>query len=194
MHGNFEDQLAAARRGDRGAADSLFGPVRPLMELQARALIPRSISRRVSAADVVQESLAQAFCDFVDFRGSSEAEWIAWLRQIVAGHASKVVRFHGAEKRDADRDVALTQPPSAPSSDGVVRRAIKSEEAANLARAIEQLPDAMREIVIRRMVQRQSWADVSAEIGRSSGAARVMWTRAIKRLREILNETDGPSQ
>jgi DNA-directed RNA polymerase specialized sigma24 family protein len=51
---------------------------------------------------------------------------------------------------------------------------------------MEHLPDPMRQVVVRRVFQREPFETIAASLGCSSGAARVMWTRALRKLRAAL--------
>jgi len=56
-------------------------------------------------ADVVQLTMLEAFRAFGQFRGTTEAELTAWLRQILAHVlAHEMRRYHGTAQRDVGRD------------------------------------------------------------------------------------------
>src|SRR6516165_4179573 len=122
---SFAERLARGRAGDRIALEELFVPWRPLLRLQADQLLGAELSARVDPSDVVQEAWAQAFADLAQFRGSSEGEWINWLRAMVAGQAANLRRFHRAEKRDPGREDAQAPVPGTrapgPASDAILR-------------------------------------------------------------------------
>src|SRR5438552_3773367 len=101
---SFAERLASSQRGDPVAQAELFDRWRPLLRLQARRLLGPDLSARVDPSDVVQESLLQASQDLEKFRGTSQGEWVAWLRCLVAGHAAKVGRHHHAGRRTPDRE------------------------------------------------------------------------------------------
>jgi DNA-directed RNA polymerase specialized sigma24 family protein len=44
----------------------------------------------------------------------------------------------------------------------------------------------MREVIIRRVFHRQPFPRIAEALGRSPGAARVLWTRALRQLRRSL--------
>jgi RNA polymerase sigma-70 factor, ECF subfamily len=191
MEPPFAEHLSRGRAGDRASADRLFDRWRPLLRLQARRLLGPEVSARVDPSDVVQESLARAFGSLAQFRGETEAAWVGWLRAIVAGEAARARRHHTAGKRDARRDGPV--PPAVPAAgDGPAGRAMGAEEAARLAAAIEALPAAMREVVVRRAIDHQDFETVARETGRTPGAARVLWTRAVRHLCEALAEREPP--
>jgi RNA polymerase sigma-70 factor (ECF subfamily) len=184
---SFSEQLTRGRAGDTAALDVLLERWRPLLWLQARRRLGSDLSARVDPADVVQEAVTQAWQDLARFRGRSEGEWVAWLRTIVAGQAAKVRRHHQADKRDGGREEALPEAGPADHSAGPVTRVLQHEQAAQLARAVEGLPEPMREVVLRRVFHQEPFDVVARAVNRSPGATRVLWTRAIRLLRERLH-------
>lgn len=188
---SFVERLALARAGDQAVLGELFGRWRPLLLLQARQALGEGLSARVEPADVVQECCTQAFADLAHFRGGSEAEWVAWLRSIVVGQANKARRYHRAEKRDAGRDIAL--PSSFPASSAPQGHELEEQERyLRLGAAIEALPEALREVVVRRAFHGQPFEAVAQALGRSGGAVRVLWVRALRALSRILDSDDQP--
>lgn len=185
----FDVRLERGRTGDRAALDELFARWQPLLALQARRLLGADVAARADPADVVQEALTQAYSDLAQFRGQTEGEWVEWLRRIVAGQAAKVRRLHHADRRDARRDQALSERLPPADGSGPVAPLIRQEEAARLARAVAELPPDMREVVTRRVFHQQPFDEVARALERSPGAVRVLWTRALRRLREMLDES-----
>jgi RNA polymerase sigma-70 factor (ECF subfamily) len=183
---SFADRLARGRAGDPAALEELFAPWRPLLRLQAGQLLGAELSARVDASDVVQEAWRQAFADLDQFRGGSAGEWLNWLRTLVAGQAANLRRFHHAGKRSPDREDAWPAEHPAEQAPGPAVEAVLHEEDARLAAALEALPDDMRAVVVGRVFQREPFEVVARALGRSPGAARVLWTRAVRRLRQML--------
>jgi RNA polymerase sigma-70 factor (ECF subfamily) len=182
----FRARLSRSRQGDQDALEGLFARWRPLLRLVARRLLGPDLSARLDPSDVVQESLAQAFRDLASFRGTTTGEWVAWLRRIVAGQAARARRHHQADRRNPQHEVAGAEPADAADPGAGL---VEAEEAARLAAALEELPATMREVVVRRVFDSQPFEELARELGCSCGAARVTWTRAVQRLRELL----GPS-
>ena len=182
----FDETLSAARQGDRNAIDELFARWRPLLRLQATKLLGAELSARVDPSDVVQETLSQAHQQLDQFHGRSMGEWVTWLRCMVAGHAAKTQRHHHADKRSANRetpaDIAFVKSGEISPEDEFD----KCEQAVRLAVALEELPDSMRVAVVSRVFLHQSWEEIAQKLNKSPGAARVLWTRALKLLRERL--------
>jgi RNA polymerase sigma-70 factor (ECF subfamily) len=188
MADGFEHTLERSRAGDRDALESLFAPWRPLLRLQAQQRLGPALAGRVDPSDVVQESLAQAYADLAQFRGADEGAWVAWLRAMVAGHAAKACRHHLAAKRHPEREAdgagEFVPDPRAAAPDAAL---LGREEAAQLAAAIDTLNPSMREVVVRRAFLNEPFVAVAGALGRTEGATRVLWVRALRRLRAALD-------
>ena len=188
--------LAAARAGDAAARDRLFGACRSFVATAARFHLQRRLQAKVDASDVVQQSLLEAHRGFDGFAGETPQEWLAWLKRIVAHNAFDVAkRYRGTAKRDAGREVPLAahddashgwhEPPIDPAS-SPSGRVIRWEQELLLAAAMEALADDHREVLFLRNIERLPFEEVARRMGRSSGACRMLWMRAIAALKERL--------
>ncbi len=68
--------------------------------------------------------------------------------------------------------------------------ALERERGVHLANCIAQLPKDHQTVVTLRNFQGLPFSDVAKRMGRSSGAVRMMWFRALERLRVLLDESD----
>ena len=108
---NVSALIAQARRGDAGCRDRLFGLCRSYLDIVARAQVETWLRAKVDASDLVQETMLDAFRDFERFDGTSEQEWLAWLKRILAHNAADFVRrYRGTAKRQARREVPIRSP------------------------------------------------------------------------------------
>src|SRR5207253_6129409 len=82
------DLLQRARGNDPREVDRLFGACRNYLNVLARAQVESWLRAKVDASDLVQQTLLEAYRDFQRFRGTTEAEWLAWLRQILTHNAA----------------------------------------------------------------------------------------------------------
>src|SRR6516162_8255804 len=89
-----EQLLALARPSGGPAVRRLLELYRNYLALLARAQISRHLQGRVDPSDVVQETFLAAHRDFARFRGTTEAELLSWLRQILAARLADLVRHH----------------------------------------------------------------------------------------------------
>ena len=185
---SFAERLTLGRDGDPAALEDLFNRWRPLLRLQARKLLGGDLSARVDPSDVVQEAFQQTFESLGQFCGRIEGEWVAWLCRIVAGQAAKTRRHHMADKRDAACDQLLPSSGAADGAPGPESELLDREQAVRLAAAIEELSEPMRDVVLRRVFSQESFDVVARAMNRSPGSARVLWTRAIRCLRDKLGQ------
>jgi RNA polymerase sigma-70 factor (ECF subfamily) len=196
--GNPEDLLRLARRGDGQALGALLDLYRNYLKLLARVQIDRRLARKVDASDVVQETFLRVHRFFGEFRGQTEAELVAWLRQVLATTLAKLVRhYHRTQRRQLalERDVADELNRSAQSMDaGLVQHSSPSQQAARreqavlLANALARLRLDHREVVVLRHLEGLSFAEVAEHMGRSVEAVKKLWARALVQLRNQWEE------
>ena len=186
--------LIAARRGDQDALGQLFDAARhQLLDAASRGL-PLAIRGRVAPSDVVQETAIDMQRDFARFSGTTPEELFAWLRSILNHNLIDAVRHHGltekrgfrCERRLGDSRVgrgALALVGSVGPPDG---SAIRKEDAAELHRTLARLPDDYRTVIWLRYWRGLSFDEIATQMGRSIGATRKLWHRAILRLNDEL--------
>jgi RNA polymerase sigma-70 factor (ECF subfamily) len=178
--------LERALQGDCQALGELLDSYRPYLRVLARALRHGRIQARLDDSDLIQDALVEAHKTFGQFRGLTVAELTAWLRQIVVRTAGHLVRSHlAAAKRDAQREQRLDDLPAPPDSgNSPSAQAIRHEQAARMADALARLPEDMQQVLLGRHMDGQSYAVLAERLQRSEAAVRVLYTRALRRLRE----------
>src|SRR5262245_37525000 len=80
---------------------------RPYLLLLARTQLDPRLKGRLDASDIVQQTFLQAHQALSGFRGTSDAERMAWLRQILAHCLHHALRDHGRDCRDVARERSL---------------------------------------------------------------------------------------
>lgn len=154
-----------------------------------RRAYPRLIafaSRRIGsedARDAVNETVAKAIAKIERFewRGGGFDAWIfAILRNCIADIQRRSTRFSGSEPEDV------------PDLDrGPAEYILDSEEADAVRMAFMRLPDADRELLELRVVGGLDSYQVAEVLGKKPGAIRTAQSRALIRLRTILDEVLG---
>jgi RNA polymerase sigma-70 factor (ECF subfamily) len=201
-NGRFEPEhlLAEARVGRRESLGRALELNRTYLTLLARTQIDLHVQGRVDASDVVQETFLDACRDLDHFRGSSPGEWVAWLRKILIYNLARVVqRQVVAKKRSARRDVSLEQHVAdMERSSGRIETALvgrwsspsshaqRSERAARVADQLARLSADYREVLVLRNLEGLSFSEVAQRMGRSAGAVRILWVRAVDQFRQVL--------
>jgi RNA polymerase sigma-70 factor (ECF subfamily) len=170
----------------------------------ARVHIGPRLRRKADPADVVQESFLEAHRAFGRFRGDSSAELAQWLRQILAGTLSHLIRrYRGTQARDVrlecqlvdelerssrSLDRALLAKQTSPS-----KQAARREQVLLLADALETLPEDYREVLILRHVESLTFPEVGQRMNRTVHSVEKLWARALARLRHALRDSHEPS-
>jgi RNA polymerase sigma-70 factor (ECF subfamily) len=190
--------LDALRRGGAAAQGEVLGRYRPWLRLLARLQIDRRFQGKFDPSDVVQQALLEAVRALPQFRGRTEAELTAWLRQILARVlAHEVRRYHGTQRRDLACEVSLEDAlaqssrrlgavlaASGTSPSGQVAR---REQEVLLAEVLARLPEDYREVIVLRNIEGLPHEEVARRMGRGAGAVRMLWVRALTRLRQELD-------
>jgi RNA polymerase sigma-70 factor (ECF subfamily) len=65
---------------------------------------------------------------------------------------------------------------------------LQKELQLQVADAVAQLPDDYQEVIILRNLQQLPFDEVALQMGRSRPAVQMLWTRAIRKLQEVLNQ------
>ncbi len=194
---NPERLLRLAKAGGGPELGRLLELYREYLSLLARLQVNRRLQARLDASDLVQETFLKAHRHFGQFRGNTEEELVAWLRQILANTLANLVRHHyGAQRRDLrlERDLAaeldqssrvmdrqLKAPGSSPS-----QRASRREQAVVLADMLGRLPEDYREVVILRHLEGLTFPEVAQRMGRTVDSVKKLWARGLAQLRDSL--------
>lgn len=195
---HIQTVLERAKNGDQACIGELLSVYRDyLLGIAVARLDPR-VRARCNPSDVVQETLLEAYRDFHQFRGGLEREFLAWIRQILANNLARTVEQHLlTDKRDLrrerrmdllagvneskleQRDHWFTDGGASPSS--VLH---KKEQLTTMLERIGKLPGHYRDVLLLRHIEDLSFEEVAARLGKSAGAVRMIWLRALEQLRD----------
>ena len=62
----------------------------------------------------------------------------------------------------------------------------RREMSVVLADALAELTADYREVIVLRSIEELEWGEVAKKMNRSQGAVRLLWARALKRLRPLI--------
>ncbi len=193
--------LTQALAGSRECFGRLLHLYRNYLKLLIAAQLEDQLQRRVSPSDVVQETFLEADRDFQQFRGQSSGEFITWLRRILVNNLHRVVEQHVlTEKRSVRREVSLEAMARSLDQSTARLEAIlpdpgtspsmhvqRHEQEIQLADQLAALPADYREVIMLRHIEGLPFDAVGKRMQRSTGAVRMVWLRAMKRLRNRMN-------
>jgi RNA polymerase sigma-70 factor (ECF subfamily) len=185
--------IAAAREGQTDSLGLLLQLHTNYLKILAATQLDAQLRSRVNPSDVVQETLCEAHSKFDQFRGCSGPEFLAWLRCILVNTLAQLVERHlWTAKRDIRREVSLQaiDQSSRRLEDILVdqRRSPASsvefhEHVMLLADILAEMPEDYRDVIVFRNLEGLGFKDVAQRMGRSGGAVRMLWLRAMDELR-----------
>jgi RNA polymerase sigma-70 factor (ECF subfamily) len=188
--------IEEARQEEPGALDRLLESYRNYLRLVARTGLGAALRSKADPSDLVQETLLKAHRHFDQFRGTTEPELVSWLRQILARNLANLARRYRASSRRLAQEqsledllVSASQSLSALVADNghsPSQSALRRELSVILADALAELPANYREVLVLRTLEGHDWAEVARILGRSTDGARLLWTRALKKLQPLI--------
>src|SRR5262245_31221428 len=183
--------LERAREGDASSLGRLLELYRNYLRILAQSLVGSALRVRLDPSDLVQETFLEAHRDFRQFTGGSEGQLTAWLRRILVRNLADQVKRHHAQARDWQKQESLeallersslsVQQALAASVSSPSAQASRREQAVLVSNALTRLPTDSRQVILLRHVERLKFDEIGQRMGRSSGAVRMLWVRALER-------------
>jgi RNA polymerase sigma-70 factor (ECF subfamily) len=195
MDDEMEPLLVKASGGDQSAFDRLFHRFRSELRQFIDVRLDRRLRSRFDASDVVQEAQLEAFRRLNEFLARRPMPFRVWLHKTAHQRLARLRRDHlKTAKRAADRERELPDQPSAV----VVRKLVgaaslspsqhlaRREAGEQVHRALTELPEADREILLMRTVDGLSYDEAACILEIEPAAARKRYGRALLRLRRLV--------
>jgi RNA polymerase sigma-70 factor (ECF subfamily) len=178
--------------GDQDAFRELVARHESGLRVHLAARLPPAVRRRVSVADVIQETYVAAFDKREDFQDRGEGAFGPWLRGIAEHRLKKAVRRHaGTHKRAVGREVTRGARPDTHCFAGVGKSpsvaAMSAEEVARIRAARETLPADYRQVIELILEQGLTLREAAECMGRSREATKKLYGRAMVRLRKTIS-------
>ena len=188
--------LAGLRSGDETALVEFLRRNEQALLAFIRSRIGSQLRKKVEAEDILQEASMEA----VRTLGETDlSNWdpLNWLFQICERKIIDAHRRHFAsQKRDASREAALPARSDAAGIANLLAASITTPSAAfsrdqrqlRMLAALDTLPEPEREALRLRYLVGLPSKEIAKKLGKSDGATRVMISRALGKLHELLSE------
>jgi RNA polymerase sigma-70 factor (ECF subfamily) len=171
-------------------------PYRRYLEVLARAHLDPRLRGKLDPADLVQQTLLRACAALPELRNRSAEGLAAWLRKILARTLADTVKHYHRDRRDVDLERALEADLDR-SSGGLAgwaaadqtspsQAAQRNEELLRLADALAELPEPLREVVLRKHCRGQTLREIADHLGKSVPAVASLLRRGLEALRHRL--------
>ncbi|WP_341721291.1 RNA polymerase sigma factor [Micromonospora sp. FIMYZ51] len=174
-----EEFVSRAQAGDLAAYESLVA--RHTASAYRTAVL---LGAGSDAEDVIQEAFVKGYRKLSRYRGDSSFR--SWLLAIVANETRNLHR-----SRDRRHGLVLRAARVAPGAevgeDSAVGSVLAGERRATLVRALRQLPDRDREVIVCRYFLDLSEDETVAMLGWPRGTVKSRTSRALVKLRALLD-------
>jgi RNA polymerase sigma-70 factor, ECF subfamily len=168
---NEADCIRRAQQGDAAAIRDLYRRYAP----RVHAVVRRLAGDDALAEDWAQDAWVRAFRALPAFRG--DARFSTWLHRIAVNSA-----LHG--RRWRDRRVSR-EDPLEPERDGA-GRTDPVVLRISLQRALDELPEGMRQVVVLHDVEGYTHEEIGELLGIAAGTSKSQLFKARARLRGLL--------
>ncbi len=184
--------VRAACRGETLSVGWVIHRLTPHLLAQARFYLRNLPGTDVAPEDLVQEVWAVAFLRLPKLEprsGRMTPVLATFLARTMRNKAMNWLRRRAnlpPTRRDHDPSQIAALPAE---TRDVIRQVIAREHEGLIARALAELDETDREILILRGLEDNSYDDLAALLGIEAGALRMRYARARQRLRERLPES-----
>jgi RNA polymerase sigma-70 factor (ECF subfamily) len=199
-----EQQLVdRIRAKDVGAlAEYLTAYRAPLLAFIARQL-GNGLRRKIEPEDLLQEVSAEAVRCLPE-ADLSDREPFSWLCQIAQRRTIDAHRrFFGAKKRDAGREVPLSNSENDSRRGDLIgmlfatmttasKAFSRNQREIRLLQALSSLPEEQRQALHLRYMEGLPTKEIADRLGKSNVAVRVMLSRSLDRLQQVMGPDEAP--
>jgi RNA polymerase sigma-70 factor (ECF subfamily) len=202
-----EQLMAEAKAGDKSAVNQLMDRHRNSLDRLIRMRLDKKIQNRIGVSDVVQDVLIEANRRLPRYLESPAMPFHLWVRQIARDRIIDAHRRHRVSaKRSVDREQRMVVPRGCDQSSihlasllGDSRltpaaAAMQKEMARKVEASISLLDDKDSEIIVMRHYEHLTNQEISRLLDLSEPAASMRYLRAIRRLREVMQNSDPTIQ
>lgn len=191
------DLVDRLRSGDEQALAEFVEANRPALTAFLHARIGGHLAKKVEPDDILQDACLEAMrtLDKAPLDTWDPLHWLFQIceRKIIDAHR----KFFASQKRDASREASIPDGSEAAGGLGNLLAASMTTPSAAFSRdqrqlrmlaAIDTLPEEQREALRLRYLVGLPSKEIAQKLGKTDGAVRVMLSRSLAKLQEMLAE------
>jgi RNA polymerase sigma-70 factor (ECF subfamily) len=185
------------RSGDEAALAEYIEANRPALMAFVHSRLGAHLAKKTEAEDIVQDATVEALrtLDKAPLETWEPLHWLFQIceRKIIDAHR----RFFESQKRDAAKEASLPDTSEAGGGLANLLAASMTTPSAAFSRdqrqlamlaAIDTLPEDQREALRLRYLVGLPSKEIAQKLGKTDGAVRVMLSRSLAKLQEMLGE------
>jgi RNA polymerase sigma-70 factor (ECF subfamily) len=198
-----DDCLERLKRRDVQALAEFLQARRPQLMAFIERQLGAALRRKVEPDDIFQEASAEAVRALATAE-LADRDPFSWLCQIAERRIIDLHRrFFDAQKRDAGREVPLGAGHGSDTTPGGLINLLvaslttpsqafsRNAREARLHDALVRLPPEQRDALRMRYVENLPSRQIAEKLGKTDAAVRVMLTRSLQKLQELLGAVEG---
>lgn len=195
---DYAAEIAAARRGEPAAIDSIFQRNMAPLVAFIRSRAGKAIAARESAHDIAQSVFREVLVDAPNIELKGEGAFRNWLFMQASRKVLDRAKFLGRERRDASKEAPL---PETGVADALLscyatmgtpsRNVAAREELARFEDAVAQLPENQRDAVTMSRLLGLEYPQIAAQMGTTESAVRGLVARGLAALATALAPEDA---
>jgi RNA polymerase sigma-70 factor, ECF subfamily len=203
--GGETEWLERMRQGDRDALGEALEYYRPRLERVVAFRMDPRLRGRIDSADVVQEAFLDATHRLDDYLADPPMPFFLWVRFLTVQKLCELHRRHlGTKARDAGREISLDGGPVHQATSAVLaaqligrqstpsQAAIRAETRVQLEEALNSMEPIDCEVLALRHFEQLDNREAARVLGISESAASNRYVRAIRRLKQIMDQSQLP--
>lgn len=182
------DLIARFRTGDRDAFRELLERHERILRSRLAGRLPAHLRRRLSVADVVQETCLVAFDRRADFEDRGDGAFRNWIVGIAENRLRDEIKRHdGTAKRSSRREVTRAERPETAylrhAAGTPSAAAASAEQVERVQAAMERLTGDHRTVLQLALTEGLTLRECAERMGRSREALKKLYGRAVCALR-----------
>jgi RNA polymerase sigma-70 factor (ECF subfamily) len=185
--------VALAKEGDGAALNQLCSVYGERVRRIIRLRLDRKLRPKLDSVDIVQDALVSALGGLKDFTYKNEGDFLRWLCRIAENRLYDILdKFH-ADKRNVHKEIPFNIEGRS-TMDGFIGAAepmrittpsviaCRKEALDRLEQALDKLKPEYREVIVLKMLEGLSHAEIAQQLGKKEGTTRVTLARALAAL------------
>lgn len=182
-------RVRRALEGDALSLAWIIERFSPLLLAYATHRLGAALRRRLDPEDLLQEAWLISLPALQGLSPRDGRYTPVILRFLSTTIRHRILKLYERQRVAREESITIDSGHFDPSMTGVVSAAVRSESRRAVVRAIDELSEADREILLLRGVEGRAHAEIGASLEITPEASAVRYHRALARLRERLPAT-----
>jgi RNA polymerase sigma-70 factor (ECF subfamily) len=198
--------LKRAAAADPAAMGKLFDLHRDRLRRMIQIRLDHRLQGRLDPSDVLQEAYLEFAEALPAYVSHPDVPFYLWLRSITGHKLHTLHRRHlGTRMRDARREISLYRGPLPEASSASLaaqllgklttpsQACLRAELRIRIQEALNQMEALDSEVLALRSFEQLSNKETAEILGITEAAASIRFIRAVRRLKDLVQRTDGPA-